>query len=111
MPHLTFVLYLFTAWSSTRDPAQVFTLLETFYKAFDDIASRKGIFKVRRIFFFSRIRPARRAHTLILDKQVETIGDCYVAVAGLPDPREDHAVVMCRFASECMERMVRPRII
>ena len=36
----------FTAWSSTREPAQVFTLLETFYKAFDDIASRRGIFKV-----------------------------------------------------------------
>lgn len=25
---------------------------------------------------------------------------------GLPEPREDHAVVMCRFASECLERMV-----
>lgn len=36
----------FTAWSSTREPAQVFTLLETFYKAFDAIASRRGIFKV-----------------------------------------------------------------
>ena len=36
----------FTAWSSTREPAQVFTLLETFYKAFDGIASRRGIFKV-----------------------------------------------------------------
>lgn len=36
----------FTAWSSSREPAQVFTLLETFYKAFDDIASRRGIFKV-----------------------------------------------------------------
>ena len=39
------------AWSSTRDPAQVFTLLETFYKAFDDIASRKGIFKVCSVVF------------------------------------------------------------
>jgi class 3 adenylate cyclase len=25
-----------------------------------------------------------------------------VAVAGLPDPRPDHAVVMCRFARECI---------
>lgn len=25
-----------------------------------------------------------------------------VAVAGLPDPRKDHAVVMARFARECM---------
>jgi hypothetical protein len=39
----------FTAWSSTRDPAQVFTLLETLYKAFDSIASRRGVFKVRTV--------------------------------------------------------------
>jgi len=37
--------------------------------------------------------------------KVETVGDCYVAVAGLPEARADHAVVMCRFARECMRRM------
>jgi Adenylate and Guanylate cyclase catalytic domain len=37
--------------------------------------------------------------------QVETIGDCYVAVAGLPEPRRDHAVVMARFARDCMHQM------
>ena len=37
---------------------------------------------------------------------VETIGDCYVAVAGLPEPRKDHAVVMARFATDCLEKMV-----
>jgi hypothetical protein len=36
---------------------------------------------------------------------VETIGDCYVAVAGLPEPRKDHAVVMARFARDAMEKM------
>jgi Adenylate and Guanylate cyclase catalytic domain len=50
----------FTAWSSVRDPTQVFTLLETVYNAFDDIARKRRVFKV------------------------ETIGDCYVAVCGLP---------------------------
>lgn len=29
----------------------------------------------------------------------------YVAVCGLPDPRSDHAVAMCRFAHACMGRM------
>jgi len=48
----------FTSWSSTRDPLQVFTLLETIYHAFDTIAKRRRVFKV------------------------ETIGDCYVAVCG-----------------------------
>jgi hypothetical protein len=71
----------FTAWSSTREPSQVFTLLETVYNAFDKIANRRRVFKV------------------------ETIGDCYVAVAGLPEPRRDHAVCMARFAHDCLVRI------
>jgi class 3 adenylate cyclase len=71
----------FTAWSSIRDPAQVFTLLETLYSAFDEIARKRGVFKV------------------------ETIGDSYVSVCGLPEPREGHAVVMCRFARDCRRTM------
>ena len=71
----------FTAWSSAREPSQVFTLLETVYRAFDDIAKRRRVFKV------------------------ETVGDCYVAATGLPEPRADHAVVMARFAKDCMLKM------
>jgi Adenylate and Guanylate cyclase catalytic domain len=36
----------FTAWSSVREPGQVFTLLETLYGAFDQIAAKRGVFKV-----------------------------------------------------------------
>jgi class 3 adenylate cyclase len=71
----------FTAWSSVHEPAQVFTLLETLYGAFDDIAVRRGVFKV------------------------ETIGDSYVAVTGLPEPRADHAIVMVKFARDCRSQM------
>jgi class 3 adenylate cyclase len=71
----------FTRWSSERDPAHVFTLLQTVYHAFDRIAKKRGVFKV------------------------ETIGDCYVAVTGLPDPQADHAVRMAKFANECMKKM------
>lgn len=56
-------------------------LLETIYHSFDQIASRRGVFKV------------------------ETVGDCYVAVSGLPEPRKDHAIVMARFANDCLNAM------
>lgn len=39
----------FTAWSSTRDPAQVFSLLESVYKRFDEIAQRRRVFKVETV--------------------------------------------------------------
>ncbi|CAB9527019.1 Receptor-type guanylate cyclase gcy [Seminavis robusta] len=70
----------FTAWSSVREPFQVFTLLETLYQAFDKISKKRKIFKV------------------------ETIGDCYVAVAGLPKPRPDHALAMAKFSRDCLEK-------
>jgi class 3 adenylate cyclase len=59
----------------------VFVLLETLYAAFDAIARRRRIFKV------------------------ETIGDCYVAVSGLPEPMKEHAVVMARFASAILKQI------
>ena len=36
---------------------------------------------------------------------METIGDCYVAVTGLPKPQQDHAVIMAKFARDCMFKM------
>jgi class 3 adenylate cyclase len=56
-------------------------LLETLYAAFDAIAKRRRIFKV------------------------ETIGDCYVAVSGLPEPRADHALIIGKFANDIMNVM------
>ena len=71
----------FTKWSSTRDPSQVFTLLESIYGAFDKEAKRFKVFKV------------------------ETIGDSYVAVSGLPERRKDHHISIARFAHSCLETM------
>eukprot|EP00980_Cylindrotheca_fusiformis_P009545 scaffold2090_cov103-Cylindrotheca_fusiformis.AAC.11 len=71
----------FTAWASAREPAQVFILLETIYGGFDKQAYRHSVFKV------------------------ETVGDCYVAVAGLPEPDKDHALAVCRFARDCIKTM------
>ena len=71
----------FTAWSSVREPRQVFTLLENIYGTFDAIAAKRHVFKV------------------------ETIGDSYVAVTGLPEPRKDHAICMVKFARDCRKQM------
>jgi class 3 adenylate cyclase len=59
----------------------VFELLECIYSSFDAIALKRNVFKV------------------------ETIGDCYVAVTGIPEPQADHAVIMTRFARDCMLKM------
>eukprot|EP00980_Cylindrotheca_fusiformis_P003027 scaffold703_cov131-Cylindrotheca_fusiformis.AAC.4 len=71
----------FTAWSSAREPSQVFVLLETIYGAFDKIAYCHNVFKV------------------------ETVGDCYVAAVGLPEPVDNHAVVACKFAQDSLKKM------
>jgi class 3 adenylate cyclase len=60
----------------------VFTLLQTLYHEFDTAARALGVFKV------------------------ETVGDCYVAATGLPEPQEDHGMRMARFASKIMQAMV-----
>ena len=36
----------FTSWSSSREPAQVFVLLQNVYQAFDEIAKKRRVFKV-----------------------------------------------------------------
>ena len=71
----------FTAWSSSRGPEHVFSLLQSIYHEFDQVAKRRKVFKV------------------------ETIGDCYLAVTGVPEPQSNHALLMARFAYECKIRM------
>jgi class 3 adenylate cyclase len=71
----------FTQWSSGRRPDDVFGLLEAIFRAFDNVARRLQVYKV------------------------ETIGDCYVAVTGLPDPQPQHAVIMVEFSLQCLEKI------
>lgn len=39
----------FTAWSSSREPTQVFTLLQAVYQEFDKAARKRRVFKVETI--------------------------------------------------------------
>lgn len=52
------------------------------------------------------------AHTcrIAIAPFTQTIGDCYVAASGLPKPRRDHHIAMCRFALECLRSMHRLRV-
>ena len=132
----------FTAWSSAREPSQVFTLLETVYHAFDEISSKYGAFKIETVGYVEhtgRNNPHCVNHLfspLSFHLFSPNSSDCYgtshmkglpiqpycvklfltffvsflfspVAVSGLPEPRKDHAVVMCRVAKECLYQMNR----
>jgi class 3 adenylate cyclase len=57
----------FTARSSTMDPRDVVQFLDTLFQEFDTIVDRHGLEKIK------------------------TIGDAYMAAAGVPDPQVDHA--------------------
>ena len=84
-PHTTVIfadIVGFTNWCSTREPSQVFHLLETLFAGFDALAKIHGVFKV------------------------ETIGDSYVAVVGLPKPRKRHAIIMAKFADDIRAKMI-----
>jgi len=56
-------------------------LLQHLYQAFDSIAKKRKVFKV------------------------ETIGDSYVACAGVHEAEPAHAIKIVRFAWDCMIRM------
>ena len=68
----------FTEFSKTRSPEEVVQLLNAIYTEFDKIADKYGLEKIK------------------------TIGDCYMAVAGIPNPREDHSIMALSFAIEAM---------
>jgi class 3 adenylate cyclase len=71
----------FSAWSSAREPHQVFKLLETLYENFDQLANNHKVFKV------------------------ETVRDCYVAATGIPDPQTKHYEIISKFAIDILKKM------
>jgi class 3 adenylate cyclase len=64
----------FTALSSHTSAADIVELLNGLFSLFDELAQKQGIEKIK------------------------TIGDCYMAVCGLPAPCSDHAARMARMA-------------
>jgi class 3 adenylate cyclase len=69
----------FTALSTQIEPTKLVFFLGQIFSAFDELADRHGIEKIK------------------------TIGDSYMAVAGLPLPHHDHASAVARMALDMHE--------
>ena len=68
----------FTAWTTRTDPHRVIGLLDDLFTRFDDVATAHGIEKLK------------------------TMGDAYMAVAGAPLARQDHAMAAIDAAREML---------
>jgi class 3 adenylate cyclase len=71
----------FTALSRKTNPADLVTMLNGIFTAFDTIVERHGVEKIK------------------------TIGDCYMMVGGLPTHRDDHAIVVASASLEMVHAL------
>jgi adenylate cyclase len=71
----------FTPWSERHTPAEVVGILDQLFSHFDTLAERYGLEKIK------------------------TIGDCYMAAAGVPTPRPDHARALALMALDMLDAM------
>ena len=70
----------FTRHSRQIAPEQVVQVLNGLFSVFDQLAKQRGLEKIK------------------------TIGDAYMVVGGLPDPRPDHAVAVATWPWPCVRR-------
>ena len=76
----------FTKLSARSKPQDMVKMLNDVFSIFDKISAKYGLEKIK------------------------TIGDCYMAAAGIPVPRVDHAEAVARMAVEVMETMKDYRV-
>ena len=75
----------FTPWSQRTDPARVVALLDDLFTRFDATAARLGVEKIK------------------------TVGDAYMAAAGAPEPRPEHAALGLAFGRGALTDVERWR--
>lgn len=73
----------FTSFSTTMRPIELVELLNQIFSGFDLICERLGLEKIK------------------------TIGDAYMAVGGLPEPRADHAEAIAQMALDLQTEIAR----
>ncbi len=69
----------FTPWAQRTEPDRVVAVLDELFTRIDELAAAHGLEKIK------------------------TIGDAYMAVAGAPEPRADHAAAAVAFAHAMQE--------
>jgi len=75
----------FTPWAQEADPARVVGFLDDLFTRFDALAAECGVEKIK------------------------TIGDSYMAVAGAPEPRTDHAAAAMTLARGMLSALAEAR--
>lgn len=75
----------FTPWTRETDPSAVVTFLDGLFTRFDHLARECGVEKIK------------------------TIGDAYMAVAGAPEPRADHAPAAMALATRMVTAVADAR--
>jgi len=75
----------FTAFTQHTAPERVVSVLDEIFSAFDALADRHGLEKIK------------------------TIGDAYMVASGIPDPRHDHAQAMAEMALDMQAELHRLR--
>ncbi len=75
----------FTSFSADRSPSEVVESLDAMFTVFDELISTHGLEKIK------------------------TIGDAYMAVAGLPEPGKNHVEAAARTALAMLLKMVELR--
>jgi class 3 adenylate cyclase len=73
----------FTPFVERTEPTRVVAVLDEIFSAFDRLAQRHGLEKIK------------------------TIGDAYMVAAGLPEPRADHAEAMAEMALDMQADLAR----
>jgi adenylate cyclase len=73
----------FTPFAERTPPHRVVDVLDDVFSAFDELARRHGLEKIK------------------------TVGDAYMVVAGLPEPRADHAPAMAEMALDMLAALDR----
>lgn len=100
----------FTTIAAHCSAVQVVDLLNDLYTCFDATINAYNVYKVSLWMATSSSNIAIFNHSILLCMQVETIGDAYMVVSGLPVRTPDHAEQIANMALDLLHQSGRFKI-